>query len=37
MKFFSTLLAELVMVYVIMNPTGLTEAVKDFIVLGFVI
>lgn len=37
MKYVSTITAELAMVWVILNPEDITEVVKDFIVLGFVI
>ena len=37
MKYISTITAELVMVWVILNPSEITETVKDFITLGFVI
>ena len=37
MKYFSTVIAELSMVWVITQPDLVTDVVKDFICLGFII
>ena len=37
MKFVSTVYAEIAMIIVILEPDEVTDVIKDFIVLGFII